>query len=31
MKQNLLENIDKSGQRIKDIVEAIIKKIYLDW
>ena len=26
MKQNLLENIDIIGQRIKDIIEAIIKK-----
>ena len=30
MKQNLLENIDIIGQRIKDIIEAIIKKNYLD-
>ena len=26
MKQNPLENIDKFDQRIKDIIEAIIKK-----
>ena len=30
MKQNLLENIDIIGQRIKDITEAIIKKNYFD-
>ena len=30
MKQNLLENIDNIGQRINDIIEAIIKKNYLD-
>ena len=30
MKQNLLENIDIIGQRIKDIIEAIINKNYLD-
>ena len=30
MKKNLLENIDKIGQIIKDIIEAIIEKNYLD-